>query len=173
MSLSIYHLEDGRHLARLHRRRRRRARPRAIPLAMITTRKSIYRFPLVSYMGMGLRLAGRQSSAIKGATSWPAATTDLIWLQIISSNKAHFLWSRLQRVQNSYELSHWKNTVTLFSHHHTWVCYSCVHKKIQIIVFMKEILKNVGQRRKSKIHCKWVTKLIFLFARRRSHSIHQ
>ena len=32
-----------------------RTRPRAIPLAMITTRKSIHGFPLVSYMGMGLR----------------------------------------------------------------------------------------------------------------------
>ena len=32
-----------------------RTRPRAIPLAMITTRKSINGFPLVSYMGMGLR----------------------------------------------------------------------------------------------------------------------
>ena len=29
-------------------------RPRAIPLAMITMRKSIHGFPLVSYMGMGL-----------------------------------------------------------------------------------------------------------------------
>ena len=34
-----------------------RMRPRAIPLAMITMRKSIYGFPLVFYMGMGLRLA--------------------------------------------------------------------------------------------------------------------
>ena len=76
MSLSTYYLEDGRHLARLHhrrcrrrrcRRRRRRCaytRPRAIPLAMITMRKSIHGFPLVSYIGMGLRLAGRRSSAI-------------------------------------------------------------------------------------------------------------
>ena len=41
MSLSTYYLKNGRHLARLHRRRRRcrcvvRMRPRAIPLAMIT-----------------------------------------------------------------------------------------------------------------------------------------
>ena len=41
-----------------------RTRPRAIPLLMITTRKSIHGFSLVSYMGIGLRLAGRQSSAI-------------------------------------------------------------------------------------------------------------
>ena len=34
-----------------------RTRLRTIPLAMITMRKSIHRFPLVSYMGMGLRLA--------------------------------------------------------------------------------------------------------------------
>ena len=32
-----------------------RTRPRAIPLAMITTTISIYGFPLVSYMGMELR----------------------------------------------------------------------------------------------------------------------
>ena len=50
MSLSAYYVEDGRHLARLRRRR-------AIPLAMITTRKSIHGFPSVSFMGMGLRLA--------------------------------------------------------------------------------------------------------------------
>ena len=66
MSLSIYYLEHGRHVARLHRhgrrRRRRRARPRAIPLAMITMRKSIHGFPLLS-MGMGLRLAAFRSSA--------------------------------------------------------------------------------------------------------------
>ena len=48
------------------RRRRRRARPRAIPLAMMTMRKSIHGFPLLS-MGMALRLAafGRRSSATK------------------------------------------------------------------------------------------------------------
>ena len=57
MSLSTYYLEDGRHLARRRRRRRRRTRPRAIPLAMLTMRKSIYGFPLVSYMGMGSSLA--------------------------------------------------------------------------------------------------------------------
>jgi len=34
-----------------------RTRPRAIPLAMITMRKSIHGFPFLSYMGMGLRLA--------------------------------------------------------------------------------------------------------------------
>ena len=33
-----------------------RTHPRAIPLAMITTRKSIHGFPFLSYMGMGLRL---------------------------------------------------------------------------------------------------------------------
>ena len=52
MSLPTYYLEHGRHVARLHRHCRR-ARPRAIPLAMITVRKSIHGFPLLS-MGMGL-----------------------------------------------------------------------------------------------------------------------
>ena len=32
-----------------------RTRPQAIPLAMITTRKSIHGFPYLSYMGMELR----------------------------------------------------------------------------------------------------------------------
>ena len=43
-----------------------RSRPRAIPLAMITMRKSTHGFPLFSYMSMGLCLAahGRRSSAI-------------------------------------------------------------------------------------------------------------
>ena len=44
----------GCHLERL--RRRRASRPRAIPLAMITTRKSIHGCPLLYYMDMGLRL---------------------------------------------------------------------------------------------------------------------
>jgi len=34
-----------------------RTRPRAIPLAMITMRKSTRGFPLLSYLSMGLRLA--------------------------------------------------------------------------------------------------------------------
>jgi len=34
-----------------------RTRPRAIPLAMITMRKSNHEFPFLSYMSMGLRLA--------------------------------------------------------------------------------------------------------------------
>ena len=44
-------------------------RPRAIPLAMITMRKSIYGFPLVSYMGMGFRLVALRAArapAMKG-----------------------------------------------------------------------------------------------------------
>ena len=39
----------------------------AIPLAMITTRKSIHGFFLVSYMGMGLRLAALRAA---GAPLW-------------------------------------------------------------------------------------------------------
>ena len=34
-----------------------RTRPRAIPLAMITMRKSTHGLPFLSYMSMGLRLA--------------------------------------------------------------------------------------------------------------------
>ena len=50
--MSTYYLRDSTAVAvavvRMH--------PRATLLAMITTRKSIHGFPLVSYMGMGLRL---------------------------------------------------------------------------------------------------------------------
>ena len=41
-----------------------RTRPRAIPLAMITMRKSIYGLPSVSYQGMRLRLGYAISHAI-------------------------------------------------------------------------------------------------------------
>ena len=50
-------LEYGRHVARLRRRRRVRTRPQAMPLAMITMRKSSHGFPLLPYTIMGLRLA--------------------------------------------------------------------------------------------------------------------
>ena len=39
-----------------------RKRPRAIPLAMLTMRKSIHGFPLVSYMGMGSSLAALRAA---------------------------------------------------------------------------------------------------------------
>ena len=45
-----------------------RTHPRAMPLAMITMRKSTHGFPFLSYMSMGLRLAAlraRWSSAKK------------------------------------------------------------------------------------------------------------
>ena len=40
-----------------------RTRPRAIPLAMKTMRKSLHGLPLVSYMGMGIRLAALAAGA--------------------------------------------------------------------------------------------------------------
>ena len=36
-----------------------RTRPRAMPLAMITMRKSTHGFPFLSHMSMGLRLAAK------------------------------------------------------------------------------------------------------------------
>ena len=39
-----------------------RTRPRAIPLATITMRKSTHGFPFVSHMSMGLRLATLRAS---------------------------------------------------------------------------------------------------------------
>ena len=59
MSLSTYYLEYGRHVGQLAVVVVVvvRTRPRAIPLAMITMRKSTHGFPFLSYMSMGLRLA--------------------------------------------------------------------------------------------------------------------
>ena len=48
-----------------------RTRPRAMPLAMITMRKSIHRFRFLSYMGMGLRLA------VLRATGAPLSTVNI------------------------------------------------------------------------------------------------
>ena len=41
-----------------------RTRPRAIPLAMTTMRKSIHGFPFLSHMGMGLPLAARAACKV-------------------------------------------------------------------------------------------------------------
>ena len=41
-----------------------RRRPRAIPLAMITMRKSGHGFPVVSYMGMELSLAALRAAGV-------------------------------------------------------------------------------------------------------------
>ena len=50
-----------------------RTRPRAIPQAMITMRKSIHGFPFLSYMSMGLSSAARSSTInerLARQTSW-------------------------------------------------------------------------------------------------------
>ena len=39
-----------------------RTRPRTIPLAMITTKKSIHGFPLLFYVGMGFRLVALRAA---------------------------------------------------------------------------------------------------------------
>ena len=58
MSLSTYYFEHGRHVARLYRRRRRRAyTPTRNTAGHDNTRKSIHGFALIPYMGMGLHLA--------------------------------------------------------------------------------------------------------------------
>ena len=63
MSLSTYYLEYGRHVARLHRRHRRRAyAPTRNTAGPDNMRKSIHGFPLVSYMGVGLRLAALRAT---------------------------------------------------------------------------------------------------------------
>ena len=56
MSLSTYYLEYGRHVARLHRRHRRRAyAPTRNTDGLDNMRKSVHGFPLAPYMGMRLR----------------------------------------------------------------------------------------------------------------------
>ena len=63
MSLSTYYLEYGRHVVRLHRRRRRRAyAPTRNTAGQDNMRKSIHGFPLFRYIGMGLRLAALQAT---------------------------------------------------------------------------------------------------------------
>ena len=59
MSLSTYYLEYGRHVAQLHRRRRRRRAyaPTRNTAGHENMRKSIHGFRSFPYMGMGLRLA--------------------------------------------------------------------------------------------------------------------
>jgi len=42
-----------------------RMRPRAIPLAIITMRKSIHGFPFLPYMGMGLRWSSAINELLK------------------------------------------------------------------------------------------------------------
>ena len=60
MSLSTFY---GRHVARLHRRRRRRAYTSTRNTAgHDNMRKSIHGFPLFPYMGMRLRLAALQAA---------------------------------------------------------------------------------------------------------------
>ena len=63
MSLSTYYLEYDRHVARLHRRRHRRAyAPTRNTAGHDNMRKSIHGFLLFPYMGMGLRLAALRSA---------------------------------------------------------------------------------------------------------------
>ena len=72
MSLSTYRLEYDRHLARLHRRLRRRCHRRAYASTSNTAsryndEKSIHGFSLVPLWvwGSAWRLFGRRSSAVK------------------------------------------------------------------------------------------------------------
>ena len=62
MSLSTYYLEYGCHVARLHCRRRRAYAPMRYTAGHDNMRKSIHRFPLCPYMGMGLPLAALQAA---------------------------------------------------------------------------------------------------------------
>ena len=55
-----------------------RTRPRAIPLAMKTMRKSFHGFPLLSYMSMGLR-----STALRAAGAPLLKGKDCYWVQAL------------------------------------------------------------------------------------------
>ena len=131
MSLSTYYLQDGRHPARLHRRGR--VRLRAIPLAMITTRKSIHGFPLVSYIGMGL-LLGRRSSAVR--SSLGAGTT---CLQNLITSRAKLLnadWLR-QRAFFLNQEGTFGNQEGMI----TW-CWLAEHACIKLVSRFKRSLKR-------------------------------
>ena len=55
-----------------------RTRPQAIPLAMITTRKSTHGFPFVSHMSMGLCLAALRGAGAPLRISQQARSTTII-----------------------------------------------------------------------------------------------
>ena len=66
MSLSTYYLEYGRHVARLHRRLRRRTyAPTSNTAGHDNTRKSIHGFSLFPYMRMGLRSAALRAAELR------------------------------------------------------------------------------------------------------------
>ena len=60
-----------------------RTRPRAIPLAMMTMRKSTHGFPFLSYMSMGLRLAARRAA---GAPLLGTISHEILFSIELSSN---------------------------------------------------------------------------------------
>ena len=90
MSLSTYYLEDGRHLVRLHRccRHHRCAyTPTSnTALAMITTRKSIHGFPLVSYMGIRFNAVCIYGACLKCLLPEPSIPA--------AGQKDRWLWGR-------------------------------------------------------------------------------
>ena len=72
MSLSTYYLEYGRHVARLHRRRRRRAYAPKSNTAAHDNHKKINSWVSFSLYAYGAPLggpSGRRSSAIKGTNN--------------------------------------------------------------------------------------------------------
>ena len=82
MSLSGYYLEYGRHVARLHRRRRRRRAyaPTSNTTGYDNMKKSTHGFPPFPYMGMGLRLAALRATGapLKTFSDW-ASVEGRIW----------------------------------------------------------------------------------------------
>ena len=83
--LSTYYLEYGCHVARLHRRHRRRRR--AYTLTGNTpghnnVKKSIHRFPLFPYMGLGLCLAALRAvgASLKILSKWMESWPLIMWL---------------------------------------------------------------------------------------------
>jgi len=64
-----------------------RTHPRAIPLAMITMRKSIHGFPFLSYMSMGFRLltpraAGAPLLLYHGTASYTGFVRSLLYIML-------------------------------------------------------------------------------------------
>ena len=90
----IHYLEDGRHLARLRRRRRAYAPTSlAIPLAMITMRNSTHEFPSVFDMGMGSAISVDDVRGLTNGDGSPRSVTNRhqFWIRygsVILDNRA-------------------------------------------------------------------------------------
>jgi len=117
-----------------------RTHPRAVPLAMITMRKSIHGFRFLSYMAMGLRLV----------VLWAAGAP--LWKHVFEwggSVKYQFVWCRISCSLKSYRKM---KTGTCQNYSRTWQCdrirkLQVASKKLPILSILRysrvAIKKNI------------------------------